>query len=101
MAGNRTEVTSTATVMDLPVLSVGGVEVKLSTYENAQIIMEGGQVRVSLENYSGDLLFMTSVSVQNLALPVARPQVPASNGTSSGRPHDSLHRSRWCAPQPC
>jgi hypothetical protein len=60
--------------MELPVLSVGGVEVKLSTYENAQIVMEDGQVRVSLENYSGDLLFMTSVSLQKLALPVARPR---------------------------
>lgn len=48
--------------MELPILSVNGVDVRLSTYDNTQIKMEGGHVRVSLSNYSGDLIFMTSGS---------------------------------------
>jgi hypothetical protein len=47
--------------MTTPLLNVEGVEVRLSTFDNAQMCVADGGLRVSLKNYTGDLIFITKV----------------------------------------
>ena len=42
-----------------PLLTVDGVEVKLSTFDNSQIKVVDGGLRLSLQNYTGEIFFST------------------------------------------
>jgi hypothetical protein len=54
-----------AVSMATPLLNVEGVEVRLSTFNNAQMQVIDGGLRVSLKNYTGELFFVTKVTRQH------------------------------------
>uniref|UniRef100_A0A6U4L3D6 Uncharacterized protein n=1 Tax=Hemiselmis andersenii TaxID=464988 RepID=A0A6U4L3D6_HEMAN len=75
----------------LPVLQVEGVDVQLSTYEGAQIKVEGGRVRVSLENYTGELFFTVSGNGKKRAHIEIEDDEPAESPSTVGTVKKPAH----------